>query len=135
MKLIIVSILIIAFASCGKYENGPAVSLRTKNARIINKWKIETSDTLFLTKADPIAPEDSSTGSLYANYIEFQKDEIYYNPPTYGSWNFNEEKENVEVTVNNNTLSYKILKLKNNELWLFYSDSIISVENHYVSYE
>ena len=135
MRLIIISVLIIVFVSCSKYEDGPSVSLRTKNARLINKWKIETSDTLFLTKADPITPEDSTTGPLYASYIEFQEEGIYYTPPTYGSWDFDEEKQNVIITIDKDSKSYKILKLKNNELWLFYTDSATSIETHFVSYE
>jgi hypothetical protein len=44
MKKIIYALSILTglqFASCGKYEEGPAFSLRTKTARLAGEWTIE----------------------------------------------------------------------------------------------
>ncbi len=41
LKTILISIIITSFYSCSKYEEGPAISLRTKTNRISGKWEIK----------------------------------------------------------------------------------------------
>ena len=36
--VVIASFLLVLFASCDKYPNGPSFSLRTKKARLCNEW-------------------------------------------------------------------------------------------------
>ena len=41
LKLFLILICFVTF-SCKKYEDGPTVSLRTKKARVVNKWKVDS---------------------------------------------------------------------------------------------
>ena len=105
-------LFLILITSCTKYENGPHVSLRTKNSRICGEWKIK---------------------SLYVNSIEmnfdpaigyhFNKGGVYHMHGTTtddGKWDL---KENGEVLLlisnspNTQQQSFKILRLRNLEIW------------------
>jgi hypothetical protein len=53
------SIAAVVFTGCGKYEDGPAFSLRSKNARLQGEWE--------LTEAE--GPDFTYNGSVYT-YID-----------------------------------------------------------------
>ncbi|HEY0030578.1 MAG TPA: hypothetical protein VGC65_07460 [Bacteroidia bacterium] len=112
-------------SSCKKYEDGPAFSLMTKKARIANIWKV---DKYLLNGEDK-----TSSYRLFVTrekLVIYQSGEFSYNEisnwswaaPAYtGSWKFVSNKEEVEMTPENTTLkvqTYKILRLKKDELWL-----------------
>lgn len=40
-NLVTVLVLAVMLAGCKKYEEGPLLSLRSKNARVANTWKVE----------------------------------------------------------------------------------------------
>ena len=77
--------LVIAFtvvlSSCGKYPDGPKISLKTKMARITRVWK------------------DANSSS--SNTIEYKKDGTVYSNGTIVSgysWKFSSDKKNIEET-------------------------------------
>jgi len=39
--LLFALILALVLPSCGKYEEGPSISLRSKTSRIVNEWVVE----------------------------------------------------------------------------------------------
>ncbi len=45
-------ILMLAFASCRKYDDGPTVSFRSKEARVENVWKVESISRNDLDESD-----------------------------------------------------------------------------------
>ncbi|CAN5518285.1 hypothetical protein BH10BAC1_BH10BAC1_12610 [soil metagenome] len=131
---------LISFASCKKYEDGPAFSLMSKKARISNLWKV---DTYYLNGQDKT--------TQYRQLITREKLVIYesgnfeyselsswlWGIPNYtGTWKFVNDKEDFEMASDNpqaGTKTYKILRLKNRQLWLqerISSDSL--VEYHYL---
>lgn len=128
VKLFSFVLLAIAFVlgSCGKYEEGPAFSLLTKKARIVGVWQ-----------ADKYVDNDGSTESADPNddsTMEFVKDGTLIiktsSEGSYvtfeGTWEFSSDKESVETTFSSgsfsNTTVFKIIRLKNTELWLEDSD-------------
>ncbi|XOV67828.1 MAG: lipocalin family protein [Fluviicola sp.] len=108
--------------ACNKYEDGPAVSLRTKKERVANIWQIEnayrngenvTEDydefTLLLRKDG-----DAELAALYSAgdfTLEYE---------TQGTWEFANDKENLSMDFENDDAdrTYQILRLKEDELWL-----------------
>jgi hypothetical protein len=135
-------IVFISFASCKKYENGPAISLMSKKARISNIWKV---DTYYLNGRDKTTEYRQLV--VREKLIFFQSGEFQYSelanwvwatPEYSGKWKFVNDDEEVELTPNVSsvkTKTYKILRLKNKSLWLeerVSSDSL--VEFHYLPY-
>lgn len=41
MKNVFILLIIIVFVSCGKYEEGPKMSLKSKTARLCRNWEVE----------------------------------------------------------------------------------------------
>lgn len=113
----------VGFTSCKKYPDGPAISLKSKKARVENTWVIEqairngndvTSDysiyTLKLNKdgdANLKATVDFGGGFVYQGNTD-------------GTWEFNSNKTNIIFDYENNDFDnvYQILKLKTDELWI-----------------
>ncbi|MFL5752160.1 MAG: lipocalin-like domain-containing protein [Bacteroidia bacterium] len=114
--------------SCNKYEDGPKLSLRTKKARLSGDWKIEK---VLYNGTDVTS---SSVAFLGSNYeLDLEKDgklKESGNGFSYtGTWKLGEDKDDVEFKYDNNPgsatgeESYRILKLKNKELWLKHTSS------------
>ncbi len=103
---------LIVNAGCKKYEEGPAISLRSKKARLTGQWKID--------KATDLEDGSDITADFAGEIWEFTKDEEYKeNANLKGIWNFSDDKEELIITkINGNSKLYKILKLKENDLWL-----------------
>lgn len=138
-KILLFTILI-AYASCKKYENGPAFSLMSKKARIANIWKV---DTFILNGKDKTTEYRQLV--TREKLVIFQSGEFEYSEvsnwlwatPLYtGKWSFINDKEELEMIPYNTGIksrTCKILRLKNKSLWLeerISDDSL--VEYHYL---
>ncbi|MBI3510456.1 MAG: copper resistance protein NlpE N-terminal domain-containing protein [Bacteroidetes bacterium] len=129
MKKIFFSAFIIlsAFISCNKFEDGPAFSLHTKNHRVANEWYL---DQVFEDGVDKtldyagiyvhyrmILKRDNSynLSYRYAGSIDYNED---------GTWLWNKEKTDIIFTKNNSstTTDWKVLRLKEKEWWIEYID-------------
>jgi hypothetical protein len=137
-KIILLSIataILITINGCKKYPEGPVISLRTKTERVANNWKVAqaldngndvTSDyikyELALTK--------TGSASLTAKYKILGIDFDY---TTDGTWVFASNKEKISFDFDNNSSDgvYKILKLKEDEMWL--KEDAGNVELHLVT--
>ena len=107
--------IVLNFQSCGKYEDGPGFSLRSKTARLTGEWEVVRVGTqIFQT-------------SGYSLEFEFEKDGDFiatYSDPTYGSysdagkWEFASSKENLEIIIDGDLEVFEIKRLTNDELWL-----------------
>lgn len=132
--------LCISFASCKKYEDGPPFSLMTKKARISNIWAV---DKYYLNGVDKTIEYRQLI--VREKLVFFQSGNFEYNElsnwswavPSYsGKWALINNKENLEMIPDNSAVStktFRILRLKNKELWLeqtFKPDSI--AEYHYL---
>lgn len=110
-------------ASCNKYEEGPAFSIHTAKHRVSGEWKLEKC---LYNSTDITSATQSGLG---ANAVwEYEKDGKYTFTGTYsdsGTWELGEDKDDIRVTstVSNTTTTYRILKLKNKEMWFKYTDT------------
>lgn len=126
-KLLIISVVaIFALSSCGKYDDGPEFSLASKKSRVVNTWKL---DREFVN-----GNERTLTADDKDDYTEFTKDgkvKVTWvsgsqSTTIEGTWEFDSSKEHLVVKISNTyfgqtmttTTSYKILRLKSNEMWL-----------------
>jgi len=122
-KLLVISIIaILAFSSCGKYEDGPAFSLASKKSRLVNVWQLD--------KAFENGVEVQLSADDKDDYMEFTKDNKIkativsgsQSTTVEGTWEFDSKKENIitKITVMGITIeqTLKILRLKSNELWV-----------------
>jgi hypothetical protein len=101
------------------YDDGPVISLRTPEARLVNKWKYQkfTQNGMDIT-------------STYAHsWAEFKKDKnaSFYDDATdysyYGTWEFSDDFKTLYIdyiddSSNVWSVDYTILKLRNKEIWM-----------------
>ena len=135
-------IICISIASCKKYENGPAISLMSKKARLANIWKV---DTYILNGEDKT--EEYRSLVTREKLVIFQSGEFEYSevsswiwatPQYTGKWEFTNDKEELLMTPYNTGIkpkTCKILRLKNKSLWLqerVSDDSLL--EYHYLTH-
>ena len=137
MKKIIYAFAILVglqFASCGKYDEGPGFSLRSKTARLAGEWTIE--------KMTVDGQDFTAFATAFITSTEFTKDGDYivsgtdWNNLPYeekSKWAFSDDKSQVVVTDTDGTKSsMDILRLTNSEFWAKDVDSTGSVtEVHY----
>ncbi len=127
----IFSIILIIGASltgCKKYEEGPALSLRSKTARVANTWKVESFT---------INGVDNTSSLTSINYTEtFDKDGNYsYNSSAdtgSGKWEFQSDNEQIKRSgvSGQSTETLYILRLKEREFWYYYLDGNDRYEIH-----
>lgn len=114
-------VLALVLASCGKYDEGPAISFRSKTARLSNTW--EPVKVLF-NNVDATEPNTTNYKFFFDEEGDFQyiKETVTYE----GSWKFSSKKEDIYLewerpylTITVTELdTFSILMLKNSELWL-----------------
>jgi hypothetical protein len=117
----LLAITALMFTSCGKYEEGPAFSLKSKTARLTGEWKlIEMTSNGEVQNMEGIEVlyEFIKDGTMKVTTkwmgMSFSFD---------GEWRFDDSKENIEIRVkeDNEWSEWEkaaILKLANTELWL-----------------
>jgi len=123
--LIAFSAMATTLTSCGKYDDGPSVSLLTKKSRIVNTWSIEKYTA---TTASGSSTDLTSFVSDYS--IEFKKDGTYTiiwgSTTESGTWVLSDNKEDIITTssaANSSPSTDHILKLKSKEMWTKYTYS------------
>lgn len=119
---ILLSVLTFVAPGCKKYDDGPVLSVRSKEERIANTWVIEkaydngndiTSDydqyDLFMNK--------ESKATLTSNY---KSGGVKFSVTTEGVWRFENSKNDLRLDFENDDADrvYEILRLKEEELWL-----------------
>lgn len=121
----IVSLL--AVSSCGKYEEGPGVSLLTKKARLTGVWDVK----------EYISGNTTTTDNSDDTF-EVLKDGTYKvtsgSTSTEGTWEFTSDKEKIKTsfsyTVFGSTTTITsestIIRLTNKELWMKDEDGDIT---------
>ena len=63
----------LTFQSCSKYEEGPSISLRSKKARLVNKWKI---DKMYKNGTE-YTPTTEEQGIYSSMTFEFKDDNTF----------------------------------------------------------
>lgn len=126
----------IVAVSCGKYEEGPAISLLPKTMRLINQWSLEES---YLGGVEQTLTDDQKK-----DIFEIKKDNVFeitdytgtVSVTSTGTWELSSSKEILTLTYGTGALQfsieYTILRLTSKEMWLTTSDLGAEQEYHYV---
>ncbi len=128
MLLFAIGISALSLTSCQKYEDGPAISFRTRAERVANTWKV-----------DNYKVNGTDYTSLVTNYTEtFTKGGGY----SYewgildgsGTWKFQNNDEEIALTgiADQNDHTLIILKLEEKEFWYYYIDGDDKYEYHLI---
>lgn len=139
MNKILMAVVALAFVavSCGKYEEGPKISLASKTSRLVNVWKL---DAAFLN-----GTEQTLTADDKDDYIEYTKDGKFIftwvvgtsSTTLEGTWEFSDDKTQIISAITYGGTTSKdtatILRLKSNELWVESVDGTETSEMHYVT--
>ncbi len=128
-NIILVIILVSAtLVGCKKYEDGPGFSLRSKEGRVANTWKVESFT---------INSIDNTSLLKNENYMEtYDKDGNYsFSTNTasgFGKWEFQSDKEEIKRTgvSGQSSQTIIILRLTENEFWYYYMDGNDRYELH-----
>jgi hypothetical protein len=128
--------------SCSPYEEGPAISFRSKTERLCNEWR--------LTRLYVNGDEQTLSSTVQQTTLEFKDDgsvnsSIPFVDTTVifitgsGRWEFNDDETEVITTITYTigggpvTDTLKILRLKEEELWLENKNGSDIEEYHYES--
>ncbi len=108
VKFSVIAVIAIAatFSSCGKYSDGPKISLKSKTARICREWV----DANCSSSCD--VTELKKDGSIVVNGTAWSG----------AKWAFSSDKKNLEMTYTfgsvSTTSSSEITRLTSKDLWL-----------------
>ena len=139
------AVFAMVFSSCSKYEEGPALSLKTKDARVEGDYTVDK--VLKNGKEDETLTEEQE-----GNEYEFTKDGKGTFSASYViqgitismdgdlEWKFNDDKTKMSIRIYDETSEewddweeHTILKLTDEEMWLEnYDDNDDLIETHYV---
>lgn len=127
-KIAPVFFLLLLVVSCKKYEDGPALSLRTKTHRLVNTWVVEsvTENGTDVTSAFKTAyPEYMLTITKQNTYVLTYKLNSGVEYKENGTWIYNGDRTHVYFnnTIGGSAADWKILRLKEKELWAENTDN------------
>lgn len=135
-KFMLIALPLLLLSACGKYEDGPAISFRTKTHRLCNNWQVSSAYQNGVDKT-------SDFNAAFAGYLlDIRKDETYtlsYSPfglgqvNDNGRWVFSDDKMTVKFTNSDGEIEeYIILRLKEKELWVRFTENGDEWEVHLV---
>lgn len=112
----------IVLSSCSKYEDGPAFSLRSKEERISNTWRVDKamengSDVTSSFDQYELQMLRDGAATLAALY---SLGDLTFEFETTGTWTFENSSEDLRLDFENDAAdrTYEIMRLKEKELWL-----------------
>lgn len=128
--------------SCGKYEEGPKISLRSKKARVVEKWTVDgyivngVDFSALLTLGSEINITFTKSGNVTLEFID--KLDPENSDMQQGTWEFADGKDALLVTMPDAepaTSEWTITKLKEKEMWFTATEDGELVEYHLKSAE
>ncbi|PLW94630.1 MAG: hypothetical protein C0592_02165 [Marinilabiliales bacterium] len=136
-KVLVLAVLsALVLSSCGKYEDGPAISLLPKTMRLQKQWQMEklyidgTEQTLNDVQKDSYFELESGGGYKYTTVTGSVSAVT-----SEGTWELTNSKETLVITttfggLNINT-EHTILRLTSKELWVEKTVNNAVYEEHY----
>lgn len=124
IKFLIVALVIaatsISLSSCKKGSDDPVVSLKTRQDRFTNTW------TLVKYEKNSVNQDLNGTTYTYTTKndgtLTRTVEGIVFGYPTRtvssGNWVFQNDYEDVKITINNDVTIYNVQRLASKELWL-----------------
>lgn len=127
--VLIIFLTVPALESCKKYEDGPAISFRSRAERVANNWKV-----------DSYRINDNDQTTLVSGYKEAYTKEGNYSY-TWGSlsgtgtWSFRNKDKEIRLLGNTNQEDHNlfILKLEEKAFWYYYMDGNDKHELHLIA--
>jgi hypothetical protein len=108
-------VTVLNFQSCGKYEDGPGFSLRSKTSRLTGEWEVvRVGATIYPDNGYSVEFEFEENGDFSQTVSETGYGSYSYA----GDWEFASDKENLEITIDGFVEIFEIKRLTNGELWL-----------------
>ncbi|MEO8069124.1 MAG: DUF5004 domain-containing protein [Flavobacteriales bacterium] len=121
-RIVLALVLGTTIAGCKKYEDGPAFSLRSREERVANTWRIDramsgSDDVTSAFSQYELRLTKDHDASLTATYTLFGTD---FSFTTSGTWSFENKDEDLRLDLEDSDAdeTYQILRLKETELWL-----------------
>lgn len=141
LNVILLTVLasILMLTSCSPYEEGPAISLRSRTERLCNEWRltrlyINGTEQTLSSFDQQTTLEFKDNGTVNYSYAVMDSTAIVITGS--GTWEFNNDQTEVFTTITY-TLggtekdTFKILRLKEEELWFENNEDGDVVETHY----
>lgn len=126
MLLLLAALALPTIESCNKYPEGPKLSLRSREERVANTWKVENYKI-----------NGNDFTSLVSNYEQtFSKNGDYsYSWGSLngtGNWSFQNDEAEIKVngTSSQSSETLTILKLEEKEFWYYHMDGSDRHEYH-----
>lgn len=128
---------LLVLPSCKKYENGPLLSLQSKEKRLVNSWQYDVvlRNGLNVTKGEGGTTIDFAKSSIgfdktgrFSTFWVSDSGDIEHD----GFWTFADKKEGIQLDIledSETDLEYTILRLRSDELWL--SESVGDIVYQY----
>jgi len=137
--LLTVVVSVLMLTSCSPYEEGPAISLRSRTERLCNEWRltrlyINGTEQTLSSFDQQTTLEFKDNGTINYSYAVMDSTAIVITGS--GTWEFNNDQTEVFTTITY-TLggtekdTFKILRLKEEELWFENNEDGDVVETHY----
>jgi len=105
-------VIMLNFNSCGKYDDGPSFSLKSKTARLTGEWEIITVDGDIDLGDEEIILEFEKEGDF-----KITNDYGSYSYSYEGEWAWEDKKETIEITMDGNQTEWEVKRLTNSEFW------------------
>ncbi|MCF8298241.1 MAG: hypothetical protein K9J13_11905 [Saprospiraceae bacterium] len=108
-------VIMLNFNSCGKYEDGPMFSLKTKTSRLVGEWEVVKIDG---DKVDgDLIIEFEKGGDFQAN-AEYEYGGYSYTYSADGEWEWDSKKVGVVIDWDDGGKDdWEITRLTKDELW------------------
>lgn len=112
--------IMLGTVSCGKYEDGPGFSLKSKKARLVGEWEVvEVEDTDLDDEDLKINLEFDKDGDMKFKYTYYG-----YTYSEKGDWEWEDGKASIEVDLDGYSTEWEILKLTSEEFWFEDEDGL-----------
>ena len=140
-SLIILFAATTVFTACRKYEEGPNISLRRKEARVTNNWRIQSAQLNGVeVSVDPFWAKQKHYMYRNGDYVVTIIDPVSLEARNLqGKWTLYDNDRKLALTTKNfsgnidSTNDFHILKLYENDMWIRKIDN--SLELHLVPFE
>lgn len=129
LKTAFALVIVAAFLfGCGKYEEGPFFSLRTKKMRLTGEWEMneiviegENRTDDFELFDQEFFEDNTFDQSIRTSILETETYE--------GEWEFKKNNEEIELNYDDGErIDYEITRLTNAELWVEFSGDDVEVK-------
>lgn len=138
---LVFTLVALGFTSCRKYEEGPNISFRTKEARVTNNWRIESALVNGVEQGnDPYWEKQKHYFYRNKSYNQTIIDPVSLEARNInGTWALYDNGKKIAITQKNfsgnidSTNDYNIIKLFEKQFWIRKTDN--SLELHFIPFE